>query len=137
MLVAVCGVVAVSCASEDKDSASSDSAKKAKVCQVTDTGGVNDKSFNQTANDGVVKAEKDLGVDGKVLESKSDADYVPNIQTFTEQNCDLIVPVGFLLDQATQDRGEGRTRSRSSPSSTTTSTTRRRTRTSRTRTSRS
>jgi basic membrane protein A and related proteins len=105
VLLAALGLVMGACASEDSSGGSTTTAgagKGTKVCQVTDTGGVDDKSFNQTANEGVVRAQKDLGVEAKVLESKSEADYEPNIQTFVDQNCDLIIPVGFLLDKATQ-----------------------------------
>ena len=71
------------------------------VCEVSDSGGFDDKSFNQTAHKGVELAQTDLGVTGKFLESNSDADYTPNIQRVVQQNCDLIVTVGFLLGDAT------------------------------------
>ncbi|HVM33991.1 MAG TPA: BMP family ABC transporter substrate-binding protein [Actinomycetota bacterium] len=76
------------------------------ACQVTDTGGVDDKSFNQTAYAGLQQAEDELGVEIKVLESTSDADFEPNIQTFIDQECDLIVTVGFLLGDATAAAAE-------------------------------
>lgn len=72
------------------------------ACQVTDTGGVDDRSFNQTAFAGLERAEEELGVEARALESTSEADFAPNIQTFIEDDCALIVSVGFLLDQATQ-----------------------------------
>jgi len=71
------------------------------TCQVTDTGGVDDKSFNATAWKGVQDAQKQLGVEAKLLESKSETDYVPNIRSFVSQKCDLIITVGFLLGDAT------------------------------------
>jgi basic membrane protein A and related proteins len=73
-----------------------------KVCQVTDTGGVDDKGFNQNAHDGVLRAESELGVTSALLESTADTDYAPNLATFTEDECDLIITVGFLLGAATQ-----------------------------------
>ena len=76
------------------------------ACQVTDTGGVDDKSFNQTAYAGLQRAEEELGVEIKVLESTSEADFEPNIQTFIDQGCDLIVTVGFLLGDATAAAAE-------------------------------
>jgi basic membrane protein A len=108
---AVFGLLAVaSCASEDDDNASSESTKSdATVCQVTDTGGVNDKSFNQVSNDGVKRAVDELGVTEKISESKSEADYEPNIANFVSQDCDLIIPVGFLLDSATQTAAKANT----------------------------
>ena len=72
------------------------------ACQVTDTGGVDDRSFNQTAFEGLERAEEELGITARVLESTSEADFAPNIQTFVDEDCDLIVTVGFLLDAATQ-----------------------------------
>jgi basic membrane protein A len=72
-----------------------------KVCQVTDTGGIDDKSFNATAWKGVQDAQAQLGVEGKFLESQQQADYERNINAFVEEGCDLIVTVGFLLGDAT------------------------------------
>lgn len=76
------------------------------ACQVTDTGGVDDRSFNQTAYKGLQDAESELGVEISVLESQSDADFEPNISTFLDQGCDLIITVGFLLGEATQAAAE-------------------------------
>src|SRR5918997_4416277 len=68
---------------------------------VTDIGGLNDRGFNQLAYDGLKQAESDLNVEIKVLESKSDADYIPNLQQLAEDNFDLIISVGFLMTEAT------------------------------------
>lgn len=76
------------------------------ACEVTDTGGVDDKSFNQTAWKGVEDAERDLGITGKVLESNVETDYQPNINSFIQQKCDLIITVGFLLGDATKQAAE-------------------------------
>lgn len=77
-----------------------------KACQVTDTGGIDDKSFNATAWKGAEKAKADLGVDAKYLESQQQTDYEKNINAFIEEKCDLIVPVGFLLADATKAAAE-------------------------------
>lgn len=98
-------MIAGACASEDDGDSSDDESSSGSgivACQVTDTGGVDDRSFNQTANDGLVRAEDELDVEGKVLESASEADFEPNLKAFVDQGCDLIIPVGFLLDGATQ-----------------------------------
>jgi basic membrane protein A len=71
------------------------------VCQVTDVGGIDDKSFNATAYKGVTDAVEQLGIEGQYLESQEQADYETNIQAFIDQGCDLIVTVGFLLGDAT------------------------------------
>ena len=73
-----------------------------KACQVTDTGGIDDKSFNQTAWKGVEDAVSELGIVGKFLESQQQTDYEKNLNAFIEEGCDLIIPVGFLLADATQ-----------------------------------
>jgi len=71
-----------------------------KVCEVTDLGGVDDKSFNQLAWKGVTDAIDQLGVEGKVLESQQQTDYEGNINAFVEEECDLILGIGFLLADA-------------------------------------
>lgn len=76
------------------------------ACEVTDTGGVDDKSFNQTAWKGVQDAMAQLGVEGVVLESKAETDYEPNINSLIAQNCDIIITVGFLLGDATKSAAE-------------------------------
>jgi basic membrane protein A len=76
-------------------------AAKAKACQVTDTGGIDDKSFNATAYKGVTDAVAQLGIEGKYLESQQQTDYETNINAFIEEGCDLIITVGFLLGDAT------------------------------------
>jgi basic membrane protein A and related proteins len=75
-------------------------------CLVTDAGGVDDRSFNETAWNGMVRAEEELGIETAVLESTAETDYEPNIQQFVDQECDLIVTVGFLLGEATQAAAE-------------------------------
>jgi basic membrane protein A len=75
--------------------------KAIKVGLVTDIGGLNDRSFNHLAYVGLQRAEKELGVKGRVLTSKSAADYVPNLTTLAQQRYDLIIPVGFLMADAT------------------------------------
>ncbi len=73
----------------------------AKVAFVTDIGGIDDKSFNQTAWGGVEKAMKELGVQGKYLQSRQQTDYDKNITTFVQEGYPLIITVGFLLGPAT------------------------------------
>lgn len=76
------------------------------ACQITDEGGVDDRSFNQTANAGMVRAEDDLGVGGVVLESTSATDYAPNMTAALERDCDMIIPIGFNLGETTQTAAE-------------------------------
>ena len=72
-----------------------------KVCEVTDVGGVDDKSFNQTAWDGAQAGAEAVGWEAFVLESQQQTDYEKNINEFLQSDCDLIVTVGFLLGDAT------------------------------------
>lgn len=71
------------------------------ACQVTDTGGVDDKSFNETAYRGLERSRDELGTEIAFLESQAITDFEPNINAFLAQACDIIVTVGFLLGDAT------------------------------------
>jgi basic membrane lipoprotein Med (substrate-binding protein (PBP1-ABC) superfamily) len=74
-----------------------------KACQVSDTGGTDDKSFNQNAWDGMQRADTELGLtEVKFLESETADDYARNINQFISEGCDLIVTVGFLLGDDTK-----------------------------------
>jgi basic membrane protein A and related proteins len=70
---------------------------------VTDTGGINDKSFNQSSYAGVLAAAAaDSNITPKYLQSTSTSDYASNITAFLGQKCGIIVTVGFLMGGATQ-----------------------------------
>jgi basic membrane protein A len=68
---------------------------------VTDIGGLNDHGFNHLAYTGLLAAEKQLGIKGRVLQSNSGADYLPNLTTLAQQGYNLVIPVGFLMASAT------------------------------------
>jgi basic membrane protein A len=73
------------------------------ACEVTDTGGINDRSFNASAYEGLKLAEKvDSSITPKFLSSTSTSDYTPNISDFLNEHCGIIVTVGFDMAQATQ-----------------------------------
>ena len=74
-----------------------------KVCEVTDTGGIDDRSFNETGFKGATDAVAQIdGVtEAKFLESQSPDDFRPNIDSFIDEECDLIVTVGYLLSNDT------------------------------------
>jgi basic membrane protein A len=80
---------------------SSSGQKSIKAGVVTDIGGLNDRSFNFLANKGLEDAESKLGIQGRVLLSKSNGDYIPNLTTLATQKYDLSVSVGFLMGDAT------------------------------------
>lgn len=76
------------------------------ACQVTDTGGIDDNSFNQTAWKGVQDAIADFDVEGRFLESQAETDYEANINSLLGGQCDVIITVGFLLGDATKNAAE-------------------------------
>jgi len=70
---------------------------------VSDSGGFDDKSFNQLGLEGLTSAAKTLGVKEIHVQSNADSDYAPNISNLIDQGCNLIVTVGFNLAAATKD----------------------------------
>lgn len=105
-------LVAAACGDDDDDTTSGgggggdSAASDFTACQVTDTGGVDDKSFNQTAYQGLVDAGDELAFEPSYLESQSEADFAPNIEALQAEGCTLIVTVGFLLGDATAQAAE-------------------------------
>ena len=85
---------------------STDDADKTKVTLVLSTGGVNDQSFNQSAWEGAKEAEKELGVEVSYLESKSDSEYIQNIETAIDNDSDLVIGVGFQMGDAIKEVAE-------------------------------
>lgn len=75
-------------------------------CMVTDSGGVDDRSFNASAWKGLQDAEAELGVEVKYVESNTETDFTPNVQQMVADDCGLIVTVGFLLGDATAEAAE-------------------------------
>jgi basic membrane protein A and related proteins len=72
-----------------------------KACMVSDSGGFNDKSFNQTSHDGMEAAVEQLGIETGEVESNSPSEFTDNIDALVKQDCDSITTVGFLLGDAT------------------------------------
>jgi basic membrane protein A len=106
-LVAALVLGVAACGSDDSDDSSGDggnssgqSGEKIKAGLVTDIGGLNDRSFNFLANQGRLDAQKALGIDTRVLLSKSNGDYVPNLSTLAQQKYQSITAVGFLMADA-------------------------------------
>jgi basic membrane protein A and related proteins len=100
---------AVACGDDDDDGGGGGggdgggeaTAESIKAGLVTDIGGLNDRSFNFLANKGLEDAKKELGIEGRVLISESNADYVPNLTTLAQQQFELIISNGFLMADAT------------------------------------
>ncbi len=87
----------------DKSSDPGSKASDFLPCIVSDAGGFDDKSFNQLSYEGVQDAAKELGTDFKAVESNSENDYAPNLDSLVAEGCDAIVTVGFALASATKE----------------------------------
>lgn len=91
---------------ESADAAEAKDAADVKVGIVTDVGGVNDGSFNQSAWEGLQRAADELGITANYLESATDADYIPNIETFIDEGYDMIICIGYQLADALKQEAE-------------------------------
>jgi basic membrane protein A and related proteins len=106
--LAAVALVAAGCAKPSSSSSSSSSgsgttAAKFSGCMVTDTGGINDKSFNQASWQGMqAAAATNPNITVKYLPSTTTSDYAKNISTFIGEKCGIIVTVGFLMGPATE-----------------------------------
>ena len=88
--------------SDNKSGSDSTAAADFLPCIVSDAGGFDDKSFNQLSYEGVKEAADKLGTKFKSVESNSENDYAPNIDSLVSEGCDVIVTVGFALAAATK-----------------------------------
>lgn len=75
----------------------------ARIGMVTDTGGLGDRSFNDSAAAGLAAAKNSLHADTAILQSKSAADYQPNLTVFANKEFDLIFAIGFLMAKDVQE----------------------------------
>ena len=80
-----------------------------KACAVSDAGGWDDKSFNESAYNGLKAAQDSLGIQINTAESSSDTDFVPNVEAMVSDGCTLIIGVGFNLEQAIHKSAEQNT----------------------------
>ncbi|HUB22242.1 MAG TPA: BMP family ABC transporter substrate-binding protein [Streptosporangiaceae bacterium] len=109
LVIAACGSSHSSASSSSSSSSSSTATSSAAAgakflgCMVTDTGGINDRSFNASSWAGMqAAAAADPNISVKYLQSTTQSDYVPNINTFLGEKCGIIVTVGFLMGSATE-----------------------------------
>ncbi len=75
-------------------------------CIVSDSGGFDDRSFNQSSYEGLKKAESELGIKINQAESQAETDFGPNVDTMVQGGCNLTVTVGFLLADTTKEAAE-------------------------------
>ena len=76
------------------------------VRMVTNSGGLEDRSFNQSSWEGLQKAEEELGIEAEAIVSTGETDLAPNVQQAVDSGCGLIVTVGFELAEATAEQAE-------------------------------
>ncbi len=99
LLTLALAVLAAGCGSKKKATSTTITTTAAssgfKVGLSTDTGGLNDRSFNHLAYIGLQRAAAELGVQTRVVTSKSPSDYIPNLTALAKQGYDLIIGVGF------------------------------------------
>ena len=107
MIALLAVLVPLGCGGEDDDGGAAGTtatettaAKALKIGLVTDLGQLNDRGFNQLAYEGLKHAEKELGVEGRVVQSASAADYVPNMRRLARDGYGLIIGVGFAQGNA-------------------------------------
>ena len=111
-LVLAAGTILGACGNSEESSNEGDSEKdNFTVAMVTDTGGVDDKSFNQSAWEGLQAFGEENGLEkGKdgynYLQSESDADYSTNLNQLVRQDFDVIYGIGFLLESAVKEAAE-------------------------------
>ena len=77
--------------------------RELRVGLVTDVGKIDDRSFNQSAWEGVQRAQRELGANVRFIETTDPKDYAKNIDQFAQENYDVVVTVGFAIGQATQE----------------------------------
>lgn len=97
ILMAAVGLVMTGCSSQNAKPAEPVSA-----CLVTQTGAVTDSGFNEQAWSGIQRAHDELGVETAYLESRTPADYAPNVNAMISRNCTVIVTLGFALAETTK-----------------------------------
>ncbi len=94
VLLLVFSLFAIGCSKEEE-------AAEAKVGLVTDVGKVDDKTFNQFAYEGMMRAAEDFDFQADYIETQQPTDYEKNIRTFAEEGYEVIITVGFLITDAT------------------------------------
>jgi basic membrane protein A len=102
-VLAACGDAPDSSTADDGDGGETAAASDFLPCIVSDAGGFDDKSFNQLGFEGAEQAADELGVELKAVESNSENDYAPNLESLVAEGCDAIVTVGFALASATKE----------------------------------
>jgi basic membrane protein A and related proteins len=101
--VAAVAALAAGCGGDDEaggETTETTPTSTLKVGLIADAGQLNDNGFNELAYKGLKRAESELGIDGRVVEAKTAADYIPNMSSLARQGYDLIIGVGFAQGDA-------------------------------------
>ncbi len=105
--VSALSLLAAACGAAPEESGNGGSASgDFTPCMVSDSGGFDDRSFNQLSFEGLQKASDDAGLEPITVQSNSPTDYTPNLNNLVDQGCGLIVTVGFALADATKQAAE-------------------------------
>jgi basic membrane lipoprotein Med (substrate-binding protein (PBP1-ABC) superfamily) len=89
--IMIVSLVLAACGAEDQE----------KVCAVLDTGGENDRSFNEFTLKGARDAAEEFDLEFAHIVSEAETDYEKNVNNFVEEGCDMIITVGFLMGDVT------------------------------------
>ena len=106
LVTAFLALTAVACGGDDDEEEEAEPAtqteerRAVKVGLVTDTGGVDDRGFNEFSINGLERAEQELGIDGRIYISRAGDDYLPNLTAAAEDGNEFVIAVGFLIAPA-------------------------------------
>jgi len=101
-VLAAASIALVACA----PAPAGDGATQSEACvrMVTNSGGLEDRSFNQSSWEGLQQAESEYGIDAEAIVSTGETDLAPNVQQAVDSGCGLVVTVGWELAEATTDQ---------------------------------
>jgi basic membrane protein A len=104
-VLAIAGIALAACGDAPDENGGGDGGGDYQACMVTDVGGIDDRSFNESAWAGLeaAAAASDDMADPVNVSSGAEADYVPNLTGYVDQDCDFILAVGGLMAEATAE----------------------------------
>ncbi|WP_019483687.1 MULTISPECIES: BMP family ABC transporter substrate-binding protein [unclassified Arthrobacter] len=106
LLIAGCGAAPEDTAGSDESAEATAASIDYTGCIVSDQGGFDDESFNQSSYEGITAAQENLGIEVRQAESQAETDFGPNVNSMVTEGCDMIVTVGFLLSATTAEAAE-------------------------------
>ena len=103
--IVIASSMLVGCSSKTTEENSTQSSN-IKIGMVADIGGINDESFNQSAWEGLQQAQKDFGIEIKVIESKQSSEYLQNMESLLDQDVDMVIGVGYTMKEDIQKQAQ-------------------------------